>query len=136
MMLYRLVYRSRANLPEASAEAEVADLVARARAANARIGITGALLHVDGQFLQAIEGPLEAVEALFEKICSDLRHRDVQLLELAPAEERLFGAWAMEQVGRHEDVVDRLPLSAGTAATSDATLALLRAQLPRLQRPD
>lgn len=133
-MLYRLVYRSQSNLPADSADAEVEALVVRAKLANAAQGITGALLLVDGHFLQAIEGPLDALETLFERICSDLRHRDVQLLELAPAEERMFGAWAMEQVEAGDDVLARLPLADGMSLTSEATLALLRAQLPRIPR--
>lgn len=133
-MLYRLVYRSRANLPEAEAPAEVARLVARARAANARVGITGALLLADGHFLQAIEGPLDALEALFERICSDFRHREVQLLEFAPAEDRLFSAWAMERVDEEEDVVGRLPLAAAAAAAGEATLELLATQLSSARR--
>lgn len=131
-MLYRLVYRSRCALPAESQSEAVAALVARAKAANAAIGVTGALLLAEGMFLQAIEGPLVAIEALFERICSDLRHRDVQLLEFAPAETRLFADWSMELVEPDADALTRLPLAASTA-TGEATLELLKAQLPKLR---
>jgi hypothetical protein len=133
-MLYRLVYRSRSCIPAEDAPVEVDRLLRRAKAANAATGITGALLLADGHFLQAIEGPLEAVEALFERICSDFRHRDVQLLDFAPAEDRLFRDWAMEQVEAEVDLVARLPLATGAAATGEATLQLLMAQLPPRSR--
>ncbi len=128
-MLYRLVYRSRHALAAETASRELDELVTRARAANARAGITGALLLADGHFLQAIEGPLEPLEALFERICTDFRHRDVQLLEFGPVEERLFAGWAMEAAEVGAELVARLPLAAGGAASGALTLELLRSQV-------
>ncbi len=128
-MLHRLVYRSRSTIPPSEAEAETARILARASGANAKRGITGALLLADGQFLQAIEGPLAEVEALFERICSDLRHRDVQLLEFAPAEDRLFAGWAMERIDHEDELLSRLPLADGEGAPAEPMLAPLAAQL-------
>ncbi|MFT6867445.1 MAG: hypothetical protein ACJA08_002288 [Cyclobacteriaceae bacterium] len=43
------------------------DLLSKARKYNLQINITGILLYKDGNFLQAIEGDKNNVEALFKK---------------------------------------------------------------------
>jgi hypothetical protein len=122
MMLYRLVYRSE-SAADLSA-AEISTLVRRAAEANGRLGVTGALLHADGQFIQALEGPADAVEALFERICADLRHRRVQLLEWVPVSDRSFAAWGMLEV---EADARASAMLAGDGAPPDALLGLLKA---------
>ncbi|MCB8946072.1 MAG: BLUF domain-containing protein [Ardenticatenaceae bacterium] len=62
---------------------------------NERLGITGMLLYHDGNFIQAIEGPDEAVLELYEKVKNDKRHRDVTLLGKDPITERQFPTWTM-----------------------------------------
>lgn len=100
MFLSRLLYRSDAALAgsKEDIEGQVALLVERSRAANQTAGLTGALLLASGVFLQVLEGPTEFVEATFERICCDLRHRRVRLLEVAAVEERAFAGWSMARV--------------------------------------
>ena len=100
MLLSRLLYRSDAALAGSAEEIEnqVAFLIEASRAANAAAGLTGALLIASGVFVQALEGPTKVVEAVFERICCDLRHRRVRLLELAVVDERVFGEWSMARV--------------------------------------
>ena len=102
--LFRLVYASRNLLPDAAAQAEVSAILATARANNAALGITGALLFCDDAFVQALEGPMPAVEALFERIQCDPRHDHVVVLDAAPAESRHFAAWSMAYAGRRPDI--------------------------------
>lgn len=45
--------------------------------------------------MQILEGPADAVEQTFRKICKDPRHHDVQLVEKVPIEVRSFGDFAM-----------------------------------------
>jgi hypothetical protein len=129
MFIHRLLYRSDSSLvgsPE-EIERQIAAIVDSSRAANAVADLTGALLFESGTFVQVLEGPINAVEATFERICGDLRHRRVRLLEFAVAEGRLFGEWAMARVAPSLELADlsrtikviqeaRLDLAAASAA--------------------
>lgn len=98
---YRLVYYSR-NLVTSAPETftrEIDDILAVSRANNARDGITGALIFNAGCFAQVLEGPLDVVEATFERIQQDERHGEVSLLAMEPISARSFPNWAMGFVG-------------------------------------
>lgn len=99
--LHRLVYYSRNHISgdDAVFAANVDDILAKSRTNNARDQITGALLFNAGCFAQVLEGPLESVEAAFERIQQDDRHGDVSLLALDPIINRSFPNWAMGFVG-------------------------------------
>ncbi|WP_152046769.1 BLUF domain-containing protein [Aureimonas psammosilenae] len=107
--LYQLVYYSRNEVSgnEASFEAEVSAILEASRRNNDPAGITGALLFNGGVFAQVLEGPLEAVEATFERIQQDERHGDVSLLALEPIAHRSFPNWAMGFVGRSAENAER-----------------------------
>jgi hypothetical protein len=94
--LHRLLYLSRAAGPMASAEVD--RLLQAARARNRESGLTGALLHYDGRFLQALEGEPQAVAACFERIRRDPRHADVLPLFEGTVGERCFEGWSMRYV--------------------------------------
>lgn len=66
-----------------------------ARDRNKQDRVTGALICRADLYLQLLEGPEEAVDAAFARICRDDRHVDVQRLVRRPVEKRLFAAWAM-----------------------------------------
>jgi hypothetical protein len=55
-------------------------LLARARTANAARGVTGALFHFDGAFLQFLEGDTQAVAETMAIIRADKRHRGILML--------------------------------------------------------
>lgn len=74
---------------------ELAVLVRRARAYNEAHEITGVLLHHDGSFMQALEGPADAVSSLFERIQRDRRHQGIIELCREPAEQREFPFWSL-----------------------------------------
>lgn len=74
---------------------EIAAILGVSRANNARDGITG-LLYADGvRFLQALEGVPDRVEATFERIRRDDRHRAIVVLSRRMVDAREFGAWDM-----------------------------------------
>lgn len=70
-------------------------ILLHARQGNARDGITGALICRRDIYLQLLEGPTAAVQAVYERIRRDDRHLEVRehVNERVPA--RLFGDWAM-----------------------------------------
>lgn len=107
--LYRLVYYSRNHVDMATAgfDAAIDDILDRSRRNNQRDGITGALMFNAGCFAQVLEGPLDGVEAAFERIQQDERHGEVSLLAMEPIAVRSFPDWAMGFVGRAEGAAQR-----------------------------
>ena len=112
--LYRLLYRSEAAIPGSgqTVEAMVESIVRASQEANAAVGITGSIVFTSGTFIQALEGPLGSVEATFERICRDLRHRQLQLLAMTTADRRVFTDWAMVRSHPGVDLVRICPASA------------------------
>ncbi len=66
-----------------------------ARRNNPRHEITGALICRSDLYLQLLEGPGAAVQALFDKISRDDRHMEIRLCVSSPASDRMFPDWAM-----------------------------------------
>jgi len=105
MSIYRLVYYSRNHVATDADTftAAIDEILASSRTNNARDGITGALMFNAGCFAQVLEGPLDNVEAAFERIQQDERHGEVSLLGLVPVPERSFPNWAMGFVGLSDE---------------------------------
>lgn len=91
--LWVLLYRS-IEAYEMGA-ADMLKLLLDARFHNRHSDITGLLLHHGGCFMQMLEGPRDQIRALYERIATDSRHRDVVVELDAPADERLFPDWQM-----------------------------------------
>lgn len=135
MFIHRLLYCSDADLAGGPEDVErlVLKIVEAARAANAAAGITGAILFSSGVFVQALEGPIDAVEATFERICGDLRHKRVRLVELAVAEDRVFEGWSMVRVAPPPDSAGLCPAPGAAegvrldAASAGAILQMMSA---------
>ena len=110
--VFRLVYVSRNELPrQIEAQDEQIDrILASSRRNNPPLGITGALLFSTDCFAQTLEGPMAAVETLFERIQQDDRHSDSVILQAGPVDVREFGDWSMAYAGRHD--ADRLRFGA------------------------
>ena len=77
--MYFLVYVSAAVTW--FSESELRALLTSARFRNEHAGITGMLLYKDGNFMQALEGPEDAVRALYRRIEGDRRHRGLLVLD-------------------------------------------------------
>jgi hypothetical protein len=95
-MLVRLLYASRAAAPVTTDD--LAAIMRQSRANNPRHGITGVLCCSDDRFLQVLEGGRSAVNRLYNRIATDPRHADVELLAYAQIGERHFAGWSMGQV--------------------------------------
>jgi hypothetical protein len=106
--IHQLIYTSCPS--ESLTPAALKALMVRSRVNNARLGITGILLHTDDQFMQVVEGPQAAVEDLMERIHKDQRHEDVRIIMAHNVARRDFGEWDMAL-----REVPRDALSAGTA---------------------
>ncbi len=95
-MLVRLMYASRAA--ESVDQDELLAILKQSKAGNATAGITGVLCFSGGIFLQVLEGGRMPVNALYNRIAADPRHRDVVLLTYEEIGERRFAGWSMGQV--------------------------------------
>lgn len=95
-MLVRLVYASRAVA--AVDQEELVAILRKCKANNPKLGITGVLCFSEGIFLQALEGGRSAVNQLYNRIASDARHTQVELLHYEEIGERRFAGWSMGQV--------------------------------------
>lgn len=91
--LRRLIYFSSAT--RELADAELVELLAVSRRNNAAVGITGALLHHDRQFVQILEGPDAEVRRMFERISEDPRHGAIGIVDSALVPERIFAGFTM-----------------------------------------
>lgn len=94
-----LAYASSASIPF-SATALV-DLLAVSRRNNARNDVSGLLVYCGGNFLQALEGPEDAVRATLQRITGDNRHGAIDILLEEKPQQRIFADWSMafEEVG-------------------------------------
>lgn len=90
--VYQLLYHSQATAKPTEAELQL--LLERARRHNAEHYVTGVLLYSDGRYVQLLEGPEEAVQAIFTLIKRDPRHTQVVTLGEGRGPRRL-PAWSM-----------------------------------------
>jgi hypothetical protein len=95
-MLVRLMYASRA-VPAIDHE-ELLSILRKSKANNPGLGVTGVLCFSEGIFLQVLEGGRSGVNKLYNRIASDSRHTDVELLCYEEIGERKFAGWSMGQV--------------------------------------
>jgi uncharacterized protein YbaA (DUF1428 family) len=128
-MPYQLIYCSQAATPMQTDDLE--DLLESARENNAEVGINGALVYVDGFFLQVLEGKADDVHELMARIAKDLRHHTVVVLKQGPVPAGAFSDWSMAYVSATaEQVAKWAGLSLTTAVP--AVLADMQADSSRV----
>jgi hypothetical protein len=77
---------------------ELVAILRKSKANNPALGVTGVLCFSEGIFLQVLEGGRSAVNQLYNRIASDARHSNVELLCYEEIGERMFAGWSMGQV--------------------------------------
>ena len=93
-----LLYVSRAAFAAGSEDRHLAEILRVARERNPGLGVTGALIHTDGMFAQALEGEAPAVNQLMIDILRDRRHGGVRIIEIVSIAKRRFKGWSMASV--------------------------------------
>jgi hypothetical protein len=96
MKLYRLIYAS--DVVEYIEWADLKDILLKSQENNERSGITGLLVMASGIFLQVLEGPSDALNALYRKILRDTRHQNSRIVSYTAIHDRHFGDWSMRGV--------------------------------------
>lgn len=91
---------------------EVKSILRASRINNTSKGITGLLLYRDGSFAQFLEGPADAVDALYDKIERDPRHHGVIRVLRQSVTKRDFREWTM--AFRDLDMIRKRSRSSGS----------------------
>ncbi len=87
-MTERIVYVSRAAPGIAARDAY--DIIRVSHNRNSKLGLTGALIFLDGHFLQVLEGDRFRVRERLAAISADPRHSGLELRQTAAAPVRAF----------------------------------------------
>lgn len=77
---------------------ELEQILAASRRNNARDAITGVLMFNGAAFVQTIEGPPEAIDALLMTLASDTRHCQMEVCDERTLPRRIFPDWSMGYV--------------------------------------
>lgn len=91
--LRRAIYLSTAQ--RRFSQQQLLGLCASFASFNARVDITGVLLYAANTFLQVLEGEADAVERLLQRIATDSRHCEMEIVLDERVESRVFGQWSM-----------------------------------------
>ncbi|SHK03256.1 BLUF domain-containing protein [Hymenobacter psychrotolerans] len=91
--MHHLIYSSTATRP--LSEEELRGILHKARHHNEQHNLTGILLYHEGQIVQLLEGPEEAVHTLYGYIAQDPRHTGLIKLADKHVPQRSFPDWSM-----------------------------------------
>lgn len=93
MDLKYIAYLSTCNQPLATDAVD--KILASAQAYNKKVGVTGALLYDENNFIQYIEGPEESITDVFSRICAASQHNRILQLGSDKIQSRIFDQWHM-----------------------------------------
>ena len=105
--LYCLSYVSTQSRPMTGDD--LVTLLSHCREANAKIGVTGMLLHRGDSFFQILEGGEEEVRGLFDIISRDERHERIEVVTEGPVTSREFSDWQMAFIELDEQDLSAMP---------------------------
>lgn len=91
--LLQIIYASASATKMSTSE--LTEILRLAREKNEKQDISGMLVYHGGSFLQVLEGPETAVNALFAKIEKDPRHGEINVLYRDTIPEKEFEDWSM-----------------------------------------
>ena len=104
--MYRIIYLSSAI--DSVDEAELKKLLIKSRTNNFENDITGILLHIDGDFIQVLEGNKEQVKNLYDKIAKDNRHKGLINVVQGEIDKRQFDEWSMGYKSTNYDEINKI----------------------------
>ena len=115
MSVFYLIYTSKITLQASLHTMTLPDIYRQSVARNTETHVSSVLFFKQGNFLQYMEGSENAITQLFDKIKADKRHKNIHVIELGQAPNRLFGHWKMhcinlDSVNDMDDIDDISPL--------------------------
>ena len=96
-MLVRLTYASRAS--HGLSSQLIREILDSSQRNNPARGLTGILCCNADTFLQALEGPRSAINALYNRLADDNRHKDLTILDYEEISVRRYAHWSMGWAG-------------------------------------
>lgn len=96
--LIRLTYASSTSSCPAQVQGDLIDILHNAQFYNPKHQIHGVLFYGNGYFFQCLEGQRKEVLKLYDKISSDPRHNEIDILSLKTIEMSEFRRWKMKYV--------------------------------------
>ena len=133
LTLQRVVYISEATRPDPDILV-LADILATSGRNNQRDGLSGALLVTPDRFLKVLEGRAQDLDRILDRLQTDSRHRDLEVLDRRTIDRRQFGQWTMvaarltpSRAGEMDDIVQTARTDPSEAA--GRVHALVRKQL-------
>ena len=93
-MIYAILYVSKET--ENLSNQTIAEISEISSVNNARDHISGALLYMEGEFLQVLEGEEKVLMKTYQRIDADERHGAANLLYYGPVGSRTFQNWDMK----------------------------------------
>jgi hypothetical protein len=105
MPLAQLVYMSSLVTPDAKVASEILEVSVRNNKLN---DVTGMMLYVDGNVVQALEGEKVTLASTFNRILLDTRHVGIFVLFEREIQDRDFGSWSMGYKQLTRTDVDRM----------------------------
>lgn len=124
MQVYQLTYQSK-SITDLNLEI-LNTILEESIARNSTLKITGCLIYFNGHFIQILEGEKQDVIAVYEKIITDKRHHQIELLWENDSQKRYFENWNMGFFSPKKKVKFYL------LTTTDSYLVLLINQLELL----
>ena len=118
MSLSQIIYSSR---PFGFTAGVLDDILTISRLRNARDDITGTLICRADLYLQLIEGPDAAIQALYARIAADDRHHDILPHVTRTVDERMFPHWAMRDDPPRSWMWSQAEVSAGAIKAAAPT---------------
>jgi Sensors of blue-light using FAD len=70
-------------------------LLANAKKFNDSCGVTGVLIHHDGNFFQYLEGSAESVKIVYDRVLKSTSHYGIVEMLNSEVEQRHFSTWSM-----------------------------------------
>ena len=98
--MYFILYTSDAS--EQCSSEDINSILEASRRNNPSNLVTGLLIYKKPGFLQYLEGPEQAVTALYEKIKLDRRHSSIETIKDGEIDARVFPDWEMGFAGEND----------------------------------
>ena len=111
MAMIELIYTSLAEAD--TQDRDVRDILGSSERNNRAHSITGLLLFDGQRYIQILEGETQDVETLYEVICQDARHHDLELLHKGGIIDRSFPNWRMAYEAMPKGLLAHLAESMG-----------------------
>ena len=98
--MYFILYTSDSS--EQCSSEDINSILEVSRRNNPSNSVTGLLIYKKPGFLQYLEGPEQAVTALYEKIKKDRRHASIETIKDGEIDARVFPDWEMGFAGEDD----------------------------------